>query len=520
MPPLSSELSEITRQLTAEIESLQAFIRKLENQSLATQWTAELLGPFEQYEGQFSDPELRQVVNALYRAKASFGVNGELSNRIDAILTRYPSFAPTADLDPADSESSHEPSLDSVSELFDSHQSDPPQLPASAFEPGSREPTDVDTPGGEPGVDSSSEPASLEADFQDQLQSVGPADETDSPAYDVTDELATSDAEDAAPHHGDQAPVDAGPFFERAGIQPDSTPDGDDQTDGDLPAASSLSAPESQTEEARPQAIEEEETTQDALRPRKTPSGERPTPQFREPVGTKREGSLSYESVKKSDSPVDIFTDTISVDDLLACLGISLPQQDIMLLEQKKDQRKSDGVIQALQYHEQAEGRYYLIPRLNRVLFNGQQFPCTIKTLARMYTTLFGGLRDLVPFRGDPLFEYETPEVGWAIVLPECPRETLGRDFAEQNQSMRIMGPSVGLPSHSVRRRKLVEAVYDLIVAKLVLSKTLQSTTLDWTSSGLSRKSFASVYFPDAGLRIRELPRSTKHGALGCCPNW
>ena len=112
------------------------------------------------------------------------------------------------------------------------------------------------------------------------------------------------------------------------------------------------------------------------------------------------------------------------------------------------------------------------------------------------------------------------PQTGWALITREAPRDTLGGNFTEQNQSLRIMGPSIGLPSHMVRRRTLVEAAFDLVVGRLLLSEPLQQRTLDWTSSGTSKRGSVCIYLSKYGIRIRELPRSTRHSALGFCPNW
>ena len=150
----------------------------------------------------------------------------------------------------------------------------------------------------------------------------------------------------------------------------------------------------------------------------------------------------------------------------------------------------------------------------------GQTIPLTLINLVKAYPRLFGRIHDLVPYRGEPMIELETPEAGWAIIPHESPQESLGRTYSEQNQNLRIMGPTIGLPSHLVRRRTLVEAVYDMIVCRLVLNVPIQRLTVDWTASGASKKSFSSVYNSEEGIRIRDLPSSTRHGMLGSSPTW
>ena len=114
----------------------------------------------------------------------------------------------------------------------------------------------------------------------------------------------------------------------------------------------------------------------------------------------------------------------------------------------------------------------------------------------------------------------ETPETGWALVLPESPRESLDKSFMEQNQYLRYLASTLRLPSHLVRRRTLTEALYDMIVGRMVLGQSFQNATLDWTSTGPSKSDFVCIYCSESGIRLRHLPRQTRNQALGLCPNW
>lgn len=71
-----------------------------------------------------------------------------------------------------------------------------------------------------------------------------------------------------------------------------------------------------------------------------------------------------------------------------------------------------------------------------------------------------------------------------------------------------------------MRRRSLPEAVYDLIVGRLVLDETFLTQTIDWTNSGPSNSEFVCTYFSEEGIRLRHLPRTQHNRALGVCPNW
>ena len=135
------------------------------------------------------------------------------------------------------------------------------------------------------------------------------------------------------------------------------------------------------------------------------------------------------------------------------------------------------------------------------------------------FIALFGNIHDLVQFKGHRFFNSEVPEQGWALVPAEAPRETLGKTFMEQTQYLRYLAANTGIPSHLVRRRTLVEAVYDIIVGRIVMGNPFQKQTLDWTSSGTSKSDFVCVYFAENGIRLLALPRTTHNPALGVVPH-
>ena len=230
-------------------------------------------------------------------------------------------------------------------------------------------------------------------------------------------------------------------------------------------------------------------------------------------------------SVPAQDHPaksttVDIFAEKVVLDDLLACLDISLPKGDVTQLEQKLQHKLQSGIVPALENHRAAEKQFVLMPRFSRFVHHGTSYPCTVQNLVQVFSHLFGKNKNLLRYREYPFATSATPEPGWFLITPEAPRETLGLSYMEQNQSLRIMGPTVGLPSHTVRRRTMAEAVFDLIVGGSLLNAPLQRHTLDWTSDGPTKKSFTCVFYSEQGIRIRDLLRTTRHRALGFCPNW
>jgi hypothetical protein len=219
-------------------------------------------------------------------------------------------------------------------------------------------------------------------------------------------------------------------------------------------------------------------------------------------------------------APVDVFSAKVSLDDLITRMGISIPANDRVELDHLLHNRLMDRSMAALRTCAAFEKQYILIPRLSRLIHDGQTCPCTLKTLAKVFTGIFGNIQDLIQFRSFPFLTREVPEPGWALITPEAPRETLGKTYMEQNQCLRLLAATAGVPSHLVRRRTLVEAVYDLIVSRLVVGEPWQRRTLDWTATGTSKTDFVCVYFSEQGIRLRDVPRTTHNRALGFCPNW
>jgi hypothetical protein len=223
----------------------------------------------------------------------------------------------------------------------------------------------------------------------------------------------------------------------------------------------------------------------------------------------------------ESPGTYSIFSHALSIDDVAAGLDVVVTDADRKFFESRLRARLHDRVVASLRQSKAAEGQYILIPRLARLSTpTGQDMPATVKNLAKRYVGLFGDIRDLVRYRNHGLMSVEVPEAGWALITAEAPRESLGKNYMEQNQYLRYLSTSLSIPSHLVRRRTLVEAVYDLIVGQLVLGEQLQRASLDWTASSPAKNDFICIYSPDEGIRVRDLSRVTHHRSLGVTPNW
>lgn len=223
---------------------------------------------------------------------------------------------------------------------------------------------------------------------------------------------------------------------------------------------------------------------------------------------------------KNQQATVDICAARVGLKELLSNMDIQLPQQDLTQLNHALKNKFQSKPIVALQNNPSSEGQYVLIPRISRFFHKGQLYSCTVKNLARTYFSLFADIKDLTQYKGAPFLNTETPKLGWAIVTREALRESLDKDFMQQNQCMRQLATEANTPSHFVRRRSLPEAIYDLVVGRLVLDEAFLTQTIDWTTSGPSSSEFVCTYYSDEGIRLRHLPRTQHNRALGVCPNW
>ena len=225
-------------------------------------------------------------------------------------------------------------------------------------------------------------------------------------------------------------------------------------------------------------------------------------------------------SPESPENEIDIFAHKISLEDIQSALDLSVQKDDLVQLQQRLRSKLTDKVVASLRQSKLAEKQFTLIPRIQRFIHKGVSQPCTVLTLAKAFPALFGQLQELSRYRGSAFMTSETPEPGWALISQESPRESIGKNFMEQNQYLRYLATSLGIPSHMIRRRTLVEAVYDLLVCRMALNVTPQHHTLDWTSTSPSRNDFICVYYAEEGLRVRDLPRTTRHSSLGVCPSW
>ena len=134
-----------------------------------------------------------------------------------------------------------------------------------------------------------------------------------------------------------------------------------------------------------------------------------------------------------------------------------------------------------------------LIPRFTRFIYEGTVYNCTVKNLARTFISVFADIKELMQYKSHAFLNGEIPKMGWGIVPLETPSDTLGKNYMEQTQYLRLIATTVGVPSHMVRRRTLVEAIYDIIVGQLALPPRRARPLIGPPPVPAKRISFASA---------------------------
>ncbi len=493
-------MDDISQQLKNEIRSLESYIERTEDRLLVTQWTSDLLDPLEELGEGLSEDDLTTALSALQQAKTKFDVNGRVGSRIDEILHKFASLLP----DPVE-EIEEAPEEDVVLSVDAGADGDAfPEMADSLFEEEEvEEEEEID-------VATAPDPALFELGQADTVSDNGHetpdsssfafsglVDEEEADAGASTGATETESAALFEVFDDDEA-EEAGPAASFEGFnEAEASPMGgssDDLFADSTPGIQSV--PDGNQDSAHGGLPRQGEAAADGSRPAR---GRPPEPQENE---------------------IDIFAHKISLEDVQAALDLSLQKDDLIQLQQRLRAKLSDKVVASLRNSKLAEKQFTLIPRIPRFVHKGVNQPCTVLTLAKAFPALFGQIQELGRYRGSAFMTSETPEPGWALISQESPRESIGKNFMEQNQYLRYLATSLGIPSHMIRRRTLVEAVYDLLVCRMALNVTPQRQTLDWTSTSPARNDYICVYYAEEGVRVRDLGRTTRHSSLGVCPNW
>ena len=219
---------------------------------------------------------------------------------------------------------------------------------------------------------------------------------------------------------------------------------------------------------------------------------------------------------------LEAITYSVSLDDLERYLDIKVSSEDRLKLERRMHTKMREPSVKALlNQMENAGMSYAMIPRLPHFFKSGSQMKVTIANLLRNYPHLFGNVQEFIPqFRTQPFFIQETPPLDWALVTSEVLPDSLKKSYAQQKMALKQYAHQFQANELRVRRRNLVDALYDLIVVQLVLKENLLKETVDLTESKIGRQDLAVINYGENGIRIGHKSRQDTHPQLGVCPCW
>ena len=212
----------------------------------------------------------------------------------------------------------------------------------------------------------------------------------------------------------------------------------------------------------------------------------------------------------------------VSLDDLEKKLGIHVIPEDRIRLDRQLAKKMSEPTIRALLEGAEKEGvTLAILPRLPRCIRAGQLFKVTGANMVRGYPQFFDNVQQVVlKLRTESFFLQESPELDWAIFTCEVLPSSREKSYVQQKQALKEHAERYQSNELRVRRRNLIDTIYDLIIIKLVHDQNLLSETVDLTESKIGRQNLACINFGENGIRISDIARQQTHALLGVCPSW
>jgi hypothetical protein len=212
----------------------------------------------------------------------------------------------------------------------------------------------------------------------------------------------------------------------------------------------------------------------------------------------------------------------VSLDDLEKKLSIQVIPEDRIRLDRQLAKKMNEPTIRALIEGAEKDGvTLAILPRLPRCIRAGQLFKVTGANMVRGYPQFFDNVQQVVlKLSTESFFLQESPELDWAIFTCEVLPSSRKKNYMQQKQVLKQHAERYQSNELRVRRRNLIETIYDLIIIKLVHDQNLLSETVDLTESKIGRQNLAFINFGEDGIRISDIARQKTHAQLGVCPSW
>lgn len=222
------------------------------------------------------------------------------------------------------------------------------------------------------------------------------------------------------------------------------------------------------------------------------------------------------------DERLSLLTHIITLDHLEKSLGLKVIPEDRLRIEQQFMKKLHDPAICSLM--DQAKERdisLVVVPRIQRAFFDDKLIQITGANLLRLYAQFFEDIQQVsLKMRAETHFLQETPQMGWGLTTAEVLTESHNTNYTQQETVLKLHAYSHKSNEMRVRRRTLIEALFDLLAVKIVTGKQLLHTTADLTGSKIGRVNLAVINYGESGIRISDINRQQAHPQLGVCPTW
>ncbi len=223
-----------------------------------------------------------------------------------------------------------------------------------------------------------------------------------------------------------------------------------------------------------------------------------------------------------SSARLDQVTCAVSVDDLERCLEIRVTPEDRERLNRRLQHKLRDSSLRLMLNQIQDSGlSWAMVPRIPRFLRAGSEAHTTVANLVRCYPQLFDNVHQFIlRYRSEPFFQHERARLDWAFVSTEALPQSLGLNYTQQLQVLQQYAVHFPAGELQVTRRRLVEALWDLIAVQTVLHQTMLRRTVELTESRVGRQNLVYINCGDQGFRINDMSRQDTHDQIGVCPCW
>ena len=221
------------------------------------------------------------------------------------------------------------------------------------------------------------------------------------------------------------------------------------------------------------------------------------------------------------DEILDALTYQVSLEDLEKYLGITVVPDDRSALDKRWKQKLQEPCIKTLlQNAESSRIAYALVPRLPRFVKDGKANLNSVVTLLRSHPQIFENVPQVIKYKAEPFFVKELPRLDWAIVSCEALPETRGKNYSQQRVVVKGYAQKHQTTEMRVKRRTLVEALFDMVVIQLVIKEKLLINSVELTDSKVGRMNYACINNGDKGIRVGDVSRQQTHAQLGMCASW